>query len=438
MTFSPDLLRLKLAESMQVTPTASTLRDVRLPNVPGKAWAVVGVRRGGKTTFLLQQMAQEMALGKDRATQVYLSLEDERLPGLTAHEVSWMLDEHARLYPSARNSEEISLYVDEVQLVAGWETWVRRLIDTGGLRIFLSGSSAKLLSREVATSLRGRALEVLVHPFSFREALRHVGEEPTAPWALLPPKKRIALDAHLASYLAVGGFPEVQNTTVADRFAVLKNYADVMVLRDVIERHGLSNPHAVRWLQRYFLSIPGGLFSINKLYDRLRSQGVAISKDTLYALLDHFEDAFLVRTVSLHSYSERQKMVNPRKAYPIDTGLIPLYERTGRTHTGRSLETAVALHLERTGHDIAYVRTPEGWEVDFLADRPGERRLLVQVCLDIQTAETYEREVRALLAAHTQIPDAKPLLITLDSTPPLHALPTPIEWRPAAAWFLET
>jgi uncharacterized protein len=246
-------------------------------------------------------------------------------------------------------------------MVLGWETLARRLIDAGGVEVWVSGSSAKLLSREVATSLRGRAMEVLIHPFSFREALRHTGQEPEGPWEHLSPSRRAAVDAALRRYLEVGGFPEAQGIERRDRLALLKGYVDIMVLRDVIERHGVTNTQALRWLQRHLLATPGGGFSVKKLYDSLRSQGVPVGQDTLYAYLDHLQDAFLVRTVGMHSTSERQRMANPRRAYPVDPGLIPLYERSGRAHYGRALETAVLLELERREYTVDWLRTGDGW-----------------------------------------------------------------------------
>jgi predicted AAA+ superfamily ATPase len=175
---------------------------------------------------------------------------------------------------------------------------------------------------------------------------------------------------------------------------------------------------------------------VQKCYDRLRSQGLAVSKDTLHAYLGHLEDAFLVGTVFLHTASERQRMVNPRKAYPADPGLIPLYERSGRPNLGHALETAVFLELERRGYELAYVRTGEGLEVDFLATAPGQPRLLVQACLDVHGSETWEREVRALAAAAKEHPRTVPLLLTLDSLAPRPSLPKPLRWLPAVAWFL--
>ncbi|HVS65108.1 MAG TPA: ATP-binding protein [Thermoanaerobaculia bacterium] len=399
--------------------------------------AVIGVRRGGKTSFLAQCRADRMAAGRAREAQLMLSLEDERLVGISATDLDWLLEEHARQFPGVRESGGMTLYLDEVQNVTHWEGLVRRLIDQGGVEIFVSGSSAKLLSREVATSLRGRAMEVLVHPFSFRETLRHAGAEPSVPFERLGRAERAALDQRLRRYLIEGGFPEAQGASARDRAALLSGYVDVVVLRDVIERHAVSNPLALRWIERQLLANPGGAFSVKKHYDTLRSQGVAVGKDTLHNYLAHLEDAFLVRTVSMHSASERQRMVNPRKAYPVDPGLIALFERSGRTHHGRALETAIALELERRGYDLAYVRTPEGFEVDFLAHRSGDPPLLVQACLESEGDETWERELRALKAAAAVHPDALPLLVTLDALPPRRALPGAVTWAPAAHWLLE-
>ena len=134
---------------------------------------------------------------------------------------------------------------------------------------------------------------------------------------------------------------------------MLAGYVDVVVLRDVIERYGVTNPLALRWLQRQLLANPGGGFSVKKQYDTLRSQGVRVGKDTLHEYLGYLEDAFLVRTVSLHTASERRRMVNPRKAYPVDPGLISLFARSGRSHHGHALETAVLLELERRGWEVS-------------------------------------------------------------------------------------
>jgi predicted AAA+ superfamily ATPase len=434
---SNDMLRLKLSEALGAPLPPRTARDIRLPKISNKALAVIGVRRGGKTSFLYRHITERLTAGDTPGTHLLVSLEDERLVGMTAEDLGWLIEEHRRVVPAVREQGWRTIYLDEVQVVAGWEAVVRRLLDAHDTEVFVSGSSAKLLSSEVHTSLRGRSMEVLVHPFSFREALRHAGEEPTREWERLTPAERATVDAALRRYLEVGGFPEAQGVDVRDRMPLLKGYVDLMVLRDVIERHHVSNVEALRRLQRHLMANPAGAFSVSKFHRDLKSQALAVGEETLYHLLSHLEDTFLVRLVSMHTGSERQRMRNPRKIYPVDPGLIPVYERAGRENRGRSLETAVLLELERRGYDIGWVRVGTDLEVDFYAESQISHPLLIQVSLDAASEATWEREIRSLEAAAEAYPEARPLLITLDPTPPSRSLPRRLEWFSASQWLLE-
>jgi uncharacterized protein len=437
MLLSDEVLRAKLAESLSAPRRSLTKRDLRFPDIPGKALAVIGVRRGGKTSVLANERDRRIGAGSPPASQLLLPLEDDRLLGITAAELSWLLDEHARQFPELRATVPLTLYLDEIQVVANWESLVRRLIDSGTVELFLSGSSARLLSQEIATSLRGRALGLTLYPFSFREALRHAGAEPDVAFAMLPPIERARLDAALRRYLVEGGFPEAQGIDARDRTPLLRSYVDVMVLRDVIERYAVSNVTALRWLERNLLANPGGLVSVSKAWNSARSQGLSVGKDAMYDFLSYFEDSFLVRTISMHTASERQRMVNPRKVYPIDPALVPLYERTGRTQQGRTLETVIALELMRRGCDVSYVRSADDTEVDFLAERVGEAPMLVQVTLELNDGDTRARELRALESARVRMPEATCWVITRDSTPPTNPLPAGIRWASAAQWLLD-
>ena len=151
--------------------------------------------------------------------------------------------------------------------------------------------------------------------------------------------------------------------------------------------------------------------------------------------LGYLEDCFLVRTVWMESRSERQRMVNPRKSYPVDAGLIGVFDRTGRANTGHALETAVLVELERRRHETTYVRTPEGFEVDFLArgDGPPE---LIQVCADASEEPAATRELRALAAAGTMFPSAKKRLLTLNRRGLPPEAPEDVIAQPAYEWIL--
>jgi hypothetical protein len=426
----------KLADSLTAPlPEATRRRMHGAVTMPGKATAVVGMRRSGKTTFLHQLRRERLERGVGRERLPYLDFEDERLEGIGAGDLTVLVDEYYRRYPALRGRETVTWCLDEIQEVPGWERFVRRLLDSEKVEVFLSGSSAALLSREIATTLRGRAWEVLILPFSFEEYLRHHGVAIPDHPAFIPAPERSALERALLDYLTVGGFPEAQGLDPAMRYRLLNDYVDVALLRDVVERYDVTNVASLRWLVRHLLGNPAGLFSVEKFHAALRSQGLAVSRDTLHELLGHLEDAFLVRTVRVESASERRRMVNPRKAYPVDPGLIAVFGRSGSPNLGHSLETAVRAELERRGKRVSYVRTREGYEVDFFARGPAGDASLIQVCADLSDPATREREVRALLAAAREHPGAALEVITLSLAGAGEA-PKPVAVRQATEWFL--
>ncbi len=430
-----DLIRRKIVDALVEPVPELTRRDVHIPAIAGKVIAVIGMRRAGKTMLLWQILQDRLRRGIQREGLLYFGFEDERLAGMSVADLGVIVDEYYQLHPEWRDARRPVFFLDEIQTVPGWEAFARRLLDTERIDLFLSGSSARLLSREVASSMRGRAMEALVHPFSFREYLRHLGREPRQPVELLPKAARSALEKDLRAYLACGGFPESLGAAARDRFELLRGYVDATLLRDVIERYAVSNPVALRWMARHLLANPAGSFSVHKFHGDLRSQNIAVAKDTLHAYLGHLEDAFLIRSVSMSSGSERQRMVNPRKAYPVDMGLIPVFDPTGRANWGHALETAVLLELERRGAQISYVRTAEGFEVDFLARYPAGDEELIQVCADLDAPAAREREVRALLAAAAKHPGALRRLVGLVPQAPLD-LPRGIAWHSASEWLL--
>ena len=430
-----DIIRQKIVDSLATPVPQFTRRVVRWPAIPNKTVAVIGMRRAGKTTFLWQILADRLAMGCERDGLLYLSFEDERLAGMTAADLNLVVEEYYRLNPDWRDQRRASFFLDEIQTVPGWETFVRRLLDSEQIDMFISGSSARMLSREVATSMRGRALEAVIYPFSFHEYLRHQGREPSKTTARLTKAERSLLERNMHGYLTGGGFPEAQGLDPRDRHELLKGYVDVVLLRDVIERHAVSHPVALRWMVRQLLGNAAGRFSVNKFHGDLKSQGIAVAKDTLHNYLGYLEDAFLVRILSLDTESERRRMVNPRKVYPIDPGLIPIFDRSGKANLGHALETCVLLELERRGAELGYVHTVGGYEVDFLARYPSGQQELIQVCASLDDPETHTRELRALEDAARQYPRATRCVISLD-IPTGVTMPNGIELYTAADWLL--
>ncbi len=437
LTTFRQVLAEQLAGSLQAPPPSHTPRRVHgLTRFPGKATAVVGMRRAGKTTFLHQLRHEFITTGAASSRVPYVSFEDERLTGLEGRHLDLLLDEYQRLSTGEASDSAVMWCFDEIQLVPGWERFVRRLLDTEAVEVYVSGSSATLLSREIATALRGRAWQVLMHPFGFDEALRHQGTELPERTEVLSREQRVRFEREFTAWLVAGGFPEAQGLDTAPRHQLLRDYVDVAVLRDVMERHGVGNVTGLRWLVRQLLGNAGGLFSVEKLHGALKSHGIAIARDTVHQLLGYLEDCFLVRVVWMESSSERQRMVNPRKAYPVDPGLIPVFDRTGRANIGQALETAVLIELERRRSEVTYVRTVQGYEVDFLTREADGGRELIQVCADASEPSTAERELRALVAAGEQFPDARLRLLTLDRDGIPDPLPDGVVAQPAWIWML--
>ena len=435
-SFRPRLAE-KLADSLAGPLPSATTRHIRgTVFLPNKATAVIGMRRAGKTTFLHQLRRERLNAGIARERLPYINFEDEQLVGLTARDLNFLLEEYYRRFPALRRNETVVWCFDEIQVVPGWERFVRRVLDSENVEIFISGSSADLLSREIATAMRGRAWEVVVHPFSFEEYLRHHQSAVPERVDFLPATERSTLEHAFLDYLTTGGFPEVQKLSTADRHLLLHDYVDVAMLRDVVERHSVTNVAGLRWLVRQLLGNAASLFSVEKFYSSLKSQGFSISKDTVHNLLDYLEDCFLVRTAWMESGSERQRMVNPRKAYPVDTGLIPVFDRTGRTNTGHALETAVFLELERRRMGITYIRTPRGNEVDYLARSQSGEAHLIQVCADATDAEVLEREVRALEEAGELYPNASKHILTLTRDALPASVPAGMSAQTVYEWML--
>jgi uncharacterized protein len=411
-----NVIREKLADSLVLELPKLTRRDARVPSLAGKAHAVIGMRRAGKSCFLKQCLSDRAEAGAPRDALVYFSFEDERLAGMQADQLGWVLEEYFLGRPQYRDQHKVVFCFDEVQVVPGWETFIRRVLDSEKMEIFVSGSSARMLSREIATAMRGRATETVIFPFSFTEYIRHHGLKVPENPAFVPKAQRSQLENAFGAYLVTGGFPEAQGLAPRDRLGLLQSYVDTVIFRDVVERHHVTNVEALRRLVRQLLASPAGAFSVHKFSNDLRSQGVAVGKNALHEMLSWLEDSFLIRLVPIDATSERKRQVNPRKVYPVDSGLIPAFDRSGQPNTGHALETAVMVELERRSCRVAYVRTKAGHEVNFVATNPEGKRTYIQVCADLSTAGTRQRELRPLVELLSLRNKAELLVLTLTTT----------------------
>ncbi len=412
-----------------------TLRQTDLPWLPGKIDAVIGMRRSGKTWFLYQHMKRLIDAGVSRECLLYLNFEDERLLPMTTSDLQQITMAFYRRNPHLK-SRECVYFFDEIQNIQGWEQFLRRLLDTEKAHICLTGSSAKLLSTEIATSLRGRSLATEIFPFSFAESLEHagIGQKDTKPPGA---KRRALLENRFQAYLTTGGFPEVQEIEAHYRTGILQNYLDVVVLRDLIERHNISSVVPLRYMIRHLLNAPAGLFSVQKFYNDLRSQGIPCGKNTLHEFLDYLTDAYLFFQVYIHADSPRARMVNPRKIYAIDTGLVRACSRKTTPDWGHLLENFVFMELRRQKVGIEYYRTQKGREVDFYITTADGTEHLIQVAAELGDQKTIQRETTALNEAMAECGHSKATILTFATEDHLTTASGQIHVLPAWKWALK-
>lgn len=415
-------------------------RLAHLPATSNLARVIIGMRRSGKTYLMFQEMQRLVANGVDKRSLLYLNYEDDRLQPYGREVLDATLETFFRMNPAAR-TEGAYLFLDEIQAVEGWSRFARRVLDTENVQLYVSGSSAKMLSTEVATEFRGRGVSVELLPLSFEETLLFSGAE--VPHGGFGARVRSELDARFADYLRVGGFPGVQGLEELDRIQILQDYVQLVLLRDVIERHGVRSVNAARYFALSLLQSVGSPASVVRLARDLKSRQVPVGKDTLYELLDHFVDAFLVFTVPVYSRSLRVREVNPRKVYAIDPGLAFAIAPAGTSNVGARLENAVYLELRRRrrgnrdGH-ISYYLTEAKHEVDFIVGDAelGTASALYQVCADVSQPGTRERELRALTEAMRETGLAEATLLTMHEQQEIVVPNGVVHVRPTWQWML--
>lgn len=386
-------------------------RDADFSEAPGKIKVAVGMRRVGKTYFCYQKILKLMEKGVPKTSILYINFEDDRLLPLDQKKMGNLVEAFFSIYPE-NHEKKCYLFLDEIQNVEDWPIVIRRLHDSKNLEIFLTGSSAKLLSKEIATSLRGRSLAIEIWPYSFNEFLR--AKNIQIDRSLYDKKTQDKLRQLFLLYLSEGGFPEVIFFNPEVRQQTLQEYVDVVIYRDIIERHQVKNPSLIKYMILSMIHNIGKTFSVNKFFNDSKSQGYKISKDILYEYDDHIEDAYLAFSISLYDKSFRKFQTNPKKQYCIDTGMARALTMDYENDLGRLFENIIYLELRRLGYHVSYFLTKERYEIDFLVQTPRGHRKLIQVVWDAEDPKTIEREKRALEAGVAQL-KIKGEIVTLDS-----------------------
>ena len=401
----------KIIVEFQKTKINLILRDLELPVDINKVITLYGPRRCGKTYSFYQTIQKLMKRKIAPQRILYVNLEDERILPFNKEDWDILLDAYFELYPENLEKKNY-LFLDEIQEAPLWEKFVRRLSEKRNFQIFLTGSSSKLFSKEITTALRGRTINYFLLPFSFKEFLRakNVKIEEHFEYSLL----RHKIGHLFQEYLKFGGFPEILGKKVVFKTQILQGYFDLIFYKDIVERYKIRNFNLMKDLMRYLLSNFSSLFSLNGYYNLLKSLGQRIGKDTLFEYLSWLEDANFVKLVSLFDFSLKKQMVNPKKIYCIDTGLITAISSQFSENKGRYLENLVFLELLRKGKEIYYFKNSKGNEIDFLVTEKGKPKQLIQVCSDLENSKVKEREVRSLVNGAAQFKIKECIILTED------------------------
>lgn len=388
--------------------------------------AIVGPRRAGKTTFMLQRMGE---LPLPASNKILVNGEDVNLEGLTAEGLDDIEEAVFRIYKPDK-TKEIHLFIDEVQNLPSWARWVRTLHDSRKYKLVISGSTSDLSAERLPSALRGRAINTLVLPFSFKEFLRARGIEHSS---VMPPDREGEVAASCEEYLEFGGYPNVVLSEERHlKLRVLQELYESVIQRDIIEKQRVRRTSLLRAFMSAVLGSVCRPLSVRSITRWLESEGLKVGRQTAINYLDGAENVFLLLRAYPFSLKPKERRVNP-KLYVVDSGLLTL---TGADASKR-LENQVFVELTRRGARVSYWRSRStGREVDFLLD-DGKKVELIQVAYGLGDPATYSREVGAILEASESLRAAGATIVTMNEERTIRERGKAISVVPAWKWFLD-
>jgi len=402
-------------------------REYNIPLNTKKIVSLIGVRRSGKT-YILFQLINKLREKGLKENIIYINFEDDRLIGISYKNLDELIEAYFELFPEKRN-EKIYIFLDEIQEVEYWEKFVRRIYDTLNSQIYITGSSSKLLSKEIASSLRGRTISYDIFPLSFKEFLSFKNLETN----IYSSKNLSFIKNAFNDYLIKGGFPEiVLEENEAIQIRTLRDYVDLIVYRDIVERYNIKNLSLLKLLLKYIFSNPATLISFNKLYNDFKSMGYKLSKDTLFEYFEYLNDAYVTFTTSIFKSSVKEEMRNPKKVFIVDNGFNYIFNTSFSPDFSKLYENLVFLHLRRNYRDIYYFRQKK--EIDFYVP---EKQLLINVSYDISDKKTLEREITSLEEGMKYFGLKEAYLITSEKEDTIEIDNLKIHIKPLWKWLLE-
>jgi len=433
-----EILRLIIAQQQNRTESYPIVRrDLRIQPVHRKATVIIGIRRCGKSTWQREKINQLLAQGVPKEAICWIDFSDDRLFFLRSEDANpaVIADIYYAMYPEA-HKRTTYFFFDEIPYVNHWAQFVNRLQTTERCEVYLTGSSAKLLSKEIATELGGSAFPWELFPFSFREFLRATGKPEKATDITSRDEIIHAFDR----YVLMGGMPErlvLPDDAMAVRY--FQNLVEDVMTRDVLLRYDVPHPVALQRLVQMLMGSMSCPMTVNKLKQRLAGERYSLSPLVITEYLGMLGDCYMVFLVPIRSANMAVRSVNPKKVYVGDHALAAAFAQSVSPNQGLALENMVFLALRRQSEDIFYYRTAKGEEIDF-AVGPDTRIRLLQVCWNLGTeGKTRDREIAALWHGMEELGVTESWIITSGESEEITEAGTGrrIHIVPAWRWLLE-
>ena len=382
-------------------------------------YVFVGVRQAGKSYLLYQRVKELLGCGINLHDIVYVNFDDERLLGMTTDDFDLIL----QAYYSMHDGQPI-FFIDEIQNVDGWANFARRLANQKH-RVYVTGSNAKMLSRDIETVLGGRYLSVYVFTYSFEEYLKAIGISVSG--GSQYGRKANELQRHFRTYFEWGGFPELVN--FREKRVWLNSLYNRIFFNDLVVRHKVKNEDSLRMCIRRLAESVMQPCSLNRLSNLVKSTGMPCSPSTVMEYVRYLQESCLL--ISLDNYAS--KFVDKetvKKHYFIDNGLLHLFINNPDTAL---LENLCAINLyKRYGKGVYYFN--RNIEVDFYV--PDEK-LAIQASFRMSEEATLEREIKALVALHGLYETQRNLIITYEDEGIMERDGIKIEIIPVWKWLLD-
>lgn len=388
-------------------------KNLNIKFIANNAIALIGARRTGKTFYAL-----EIAASKTQDF-LYMNFED---PYFIANNNVSELDKLIEVYTEYSLKEPSLLVLDEIQNIDSWERWVRKAIDLKKYQIIITGSSAKLLSSEIASSLTGRSISHKIWTLSFKEFLDFK--------KVTKKLNRNEYLAYFKNYLIEGSFPEPTLITETNaKNTELKQYFEDILNKDIIKRYEIRNTKNLYLIASYYftnLSSPHSTHSVKKALN--------INAETVGDYTSYMEDAFLIFRIDRYHPNLKVQVRDPQKIYVIDTGLRNVISRSDSEDLGKLAENAVFIELKRRAKDIYYYKQDQ--EVDFVITENFKAKAAIQVCYsNLEDDKTYTREVNSLVACLKDLKLQEGFILTKDREEVLKLDQKTIRMIPLYLWM---